>query len=240
MNKIIISAIAALAIGTSAMAFDLIGEDENVFIQFGGDTFGDTNDAEDIKWSSTGNPCGPGTCGKYGTDTDIGYEITIGLEKNVKDGEFGSRKIVTFYNHGDSQFHNGSYVSDISNMGLELSYEVFYKVNNYFKPSIGAGFGVNQREYTTAATASNGTAYRDETNYEPTGHLSIGVTGEIYSGLGWYVNYKYRFADKSTTQIPTKHYEGGISGALRPVKWIPFEQEGVNGDQLMLGLSYKF
>jgi len=239
MKKIVLATLAAMALSSSVMALDLVDENENLIFRIGADLEGTQNDAKDVVLDSDGNPTCNGACGKLGKDKDMGFEISFGTEEKVNDGEFGSRNIINLYNHGDAEIHNGGLVTDTTNMGVEATYELFYSLNKYFKPYIGAGAGINRQTVDYTARGDSGGAFmpdmtrdREKEVYEPTLHVLAGISGDIYEGLGYYVSAKYRFADTSTTIMPFRQ-EGNIVSKT-------IEITGVNGEEYMIGLSYRF
>ena len=123
-----------------------------------------------------------------GDKKDMGYEIAFGLEKKVDDFRFGSRIMNTFYNYGDKTYYEGGNKTLNTNYGAEISMSRFYKATQYFKPYLGAGFGINKSKTT------DGADLRVET-YAPTLHLVGGVSGEVIVGIGYYIQVKRRFAD---------------------------------------------
>ncbi len=239
MKKVILSTVAAVMLTTSATALDLIAENESFIIRLGADLEGTQNDAEDVVLDSNGNATCNGACGKLGKDKDMGFELSFGTEENVNDGEFGSRKIVNLYNDGDAVIHNGGLLTNTTNMGVEATYEVFYAFNKYFKPYVGAGAGINRQTVEYEAHSYEGgrflpafTLDREKEVYEPTVHVLVGISGDIYEGLGYYISANYRFADTSTTVIPFRQEGNLVSKTV--------EIDGVNGDQYMAGFSYRF
>ncbi len=228
MKKVLLSVVAIATLVSSSMALDLVGENEDLIIRIGADAEGDYDNLKLV----------PSTVDKYtGYEQKMAYEIAIGTEEKVADFKFGSRKMLSFYNDGNTVVHNGGLLTNVSNMGIEATYEVYYKVTKYFKPYVGAGFGINQQKIDLEARGGvlpDVTYDRDTTKYSPTAQIVVGFTGNIFAGMGYYVNAKYRFADKKTTSIPFK--EGG--GATVSTKIV--EVDGVSGDQIMIGLSYQF
>jgi len=240
MKKIILSTVAVLALSSSVMAFDLAGENESIFVRFGINAEGTQNNAKNVVLDSQGNAtCGDGLCGKIGEDKDMGYEFTFGIEEKVADGQWGSRKMVTIYDHGDSTIHNGGLVTENKNIGVEGTYEIFYSVNKYIKPYVGAGFGINRSSVDYEARSSEGGAFlpsmtydREKENFKPTLHSTVGISGDIFKNFGYYVSYKYRLGDTSTTVLPFRQ-EGTVVNKT-------IEIDGVSGGQFMVGFSYRF
>jgi len=240
MKKILMVASVALALSTQLMAYDLINDNEDFVIRIGMDLEGSQNDARNIIYDTEGNPtCGNGLCGKIGMDKDQAYELGFALEKKVNDNEFGSRKLVTLYNYGDAKIHNGGLVTNNNNAGAEFTYEVFYKIKSYIKPYIGAGFGINRStvDYEERDGRILDVSYdRNRIEYKPTLHVTLGLTGEIYKGFGYYATYKYRYADTSETTIPFSGDREGVAGPYSKTVKV----DGVDGGQWILGLSYQF
>ena len=227
MKKIVLTTAAVIALSTSAMAFDLVGDNESIVIRGGVDAQGkDYN-------SFVGTYAWPGnvTAGRTGRDKDMGYEIAIEIEEDVKDFEFGTRKTLNLYNHGDAVMYDGKVSKKSTNYGLDFTYNIFYKVTKYFKPYVGAGVGINRRtfngELADAATSIN---------YEPTLNAVIGASGDVVVGIGYYVEYKYRFADKVKDQL----FAVDVTNGPGLPEFHRFDVEGVSGDQILVGLNYKF
>ncbi len=143
-----------------------------------------------------------------GDKKDMGYEIAFGFEKKVDDFRFGSRIMNTFYNYGDKTYYAGGAETLNTNYGAEISMSRFYKATQYCKPYLGAGFGINKSKTTESGSM--------EERYAPTLHLMAGVSGEVVAGIGYYVEVKRRFADR-TNQI-----------------------DGVNGTMTTAGISHQF
>lgn len=145
-----------------------------------------------------------------GDKKDMGYEIAFGAEKKVDDFRFGSRIMNTFYNYGDKTYYQGGNETLNTNYGFEMSMSRFYKATQYFKPYLGAGFGINKSK----TTESNSNAMTE--SFAPTLHVMAGVSGEVIVGIGYYVEVKRRFADHTR------------------------EIDGVNGTMTTAGMSYQF
>lgn len=145
-----------------------------------------------------------------GDKKDMGYEIAFGVERKVDDFRFGSRIMHTIYNYGDKTYYQGGSETRNTNYGLEMSMSRFYKATQYFKPYLGAGFGINKSKITK----NDSNEMRE--SYAPTLHLMAGVSGEVIVGIGYYVEVKRRFADNTN----------GI--------------DGVNGTMTTAGVSYQF
>lgn len=231
MKKIMTSVLAAVALSTSAMAFDLVGEDESVIIRFGADAEGKDYNSQVGNINYPGSP----TAGRTGVDRDAAYEFAIDIEKNVADGEWGTKKSFTLYDHGDAIRYDGKVSRETSNIGLDFTYSVYYKVNEHFKPYVGGGFGINQRKRTGELANS-----AESTNYEPTLNAVIGVSGEIYKNFGYYVEYKYRFADNVDDELVFVDPGAGGLPIADPDNWHRVDADGVDGGQIMIGISYKF
>jgi opacity protein-like surface antigen len=208
----------------------------SIVLRIGIDAEGSQNDARTILFDSLGNPCAAGACGKLGIDRDTGWEISLGMEDNVADGKFGTRKMLTYYDFGDALIHNGNLVTQNDNIGIEATYEVYYSLNKYFKPYIGAGVGINKSsvnyEARTGGVFGAITLDREKEEYTPTLHFVAGVSGELFSSFGYYANYKHRFADTSSTVIPF------IDNGIPEIKTV--NNDGVDGNQFMIGINYTF
>jgi len=228
MKKIVLATAATLALSTSGIAFDLVGENEDILIRIGADIEGSQDDLKLV----------PSTTNKYtGTEQNMAFELAVGLEEKVEDFKFGTRKMLSLYDDGDVVVHNGGLLTNVSNTGVEATYEVYFKATKYAKPYIGLGFGINQQKVDLDArdgVLPEVTYDRDQTKYTPTAQLVAGITGEFGLGIGYYINAKYRLADKSSTSIPFK--EGG--GASVSSKIV--DVDGVSGAQYIVGLSYQF
>ena len=235
MKRIIISSMALVALSTSAMALDLLDKDESVVVRVAMDVEGSQNDSEFIVLDTAGSPCNQ-QCGKYGADYDAAFEISAAFEEEVADGEFGSNKVVTYYDRGDAKIFNGKYLTtNVSDRGLEFTYEVFYKFNQYFKPFVGAGFGINQEkvDYQRRDGKLPSTSYdRDRTEYTPTVNAVVGITGEVFAGIGYYANYKYRLADSSSTTTPAQINNVWTNREIKI--------DHLDSGQFLAGISYKF
>lgn len=125
-----------------------------------------------------------------GDEKKMGYEIAFGAERKVEDFRFGTRIMNTIYNYGDKTYYTGTSETRNSNYGLEMSMSRFYKATQYFKPYLGAGFGLNKSKI------SDDSGFQSET-YAPTLHLKAGVSGTVIVGIGYYVEVKRRFADNT-------------------------------------------
>jgi len=162
---------------------------------------------------------------KKGLDRSMGFELSMGAEEKVENFEWGFRRIMSIYGYGDGTYHNGAYKADISNAGIETTAARYFKATQYFKPYVGVGLGLNINSYD-----DNGD-YRTSDDYQFTVHAVGGVSGELFVGIGYYAEYKYRFAPTETLQItPT-------TGSTVPIE---IKNEGVNGGVFMAGLSYQF
>jgi len=152
--------------------------------------------------------------GGIGDKKDMGYEIAFGVEKKVDDFRFGTRIMNTIYNYGDKTYYQVGSETLNTNYGLEMSMSKFYKMTQYFKPYLGAGFGINKSKTTDSISATK------IEHYAPTLHIMAGISGELIVGIGYYVQVKRRFADNYSL--------GGI------------EVDGVNGTMTTAGVSYQF
>jgi len=162
--------------------------------------------------------------GKKGLDRNMGFELSVGAEEKVENFEWGSRRLMTIYSHGDASYYNGAYKADINNLGIETTVARYFKATQYFKPYVGLGLGLNINSYD-----DNG-AYVTSDDYQFTVHAVGGVSGELFVGIGYYAEYKYRFAPSETLQITPKDETLSIE----------IENEGVNGGVFMAGVSYQF
>ena len=204
-------------------ALDLIDKDEKVFVQIGFDLEGAVSNSHLQMLDTLGHPMSnPDRI--QGTDQEQAWEISIGLEEQVNQKEFGSRKILTYYDAGKITRYDGTYTAYNKNTGIEASYEIYYKWMTFFRPSIGAGVGINVLHHYDDG-------WREVKEFSPTVHVSAGVTGEIVDGLGYYVNYKHRFANNSIRTVPI--YRGGLY-------LVRVDLDGAEGDKFLLGLTYKF
>ena len=227
MKKIVLATAATLALTTSVMALDLVGENESIVIRGGADAQGKDYNSKvgTVAWA------GYVEAGRTGRDKDMGYEISIELEEDVKNFEFGSRKTLNLYNHGDAVMYDGKVSKNSTNYGLDFTYNVFFKATQYFKPYIGAGLGVNRR--TFEGELSDSATYVE---YEPTLNAVVGASGELIVGIGYYVEYKYRFAHNVENQV----FAVDVTNGPGLPEFHRFDVEGVNGDQILVGLNYKF
>jgi len=202
--KTILSTTAALLLTTTMFAADEITHEHNRFeemskhfervIRIGVDVQGNQNDVD------------AGT----GDKKDMGYEIAFGAERKVDDFRFGSRVMNTIYNYGDKTYYKGGTETLNTNYGFEITMSRFYKATQYFKPYLGAGFGINKSKTT------DNTSNKMQESYAPTLHIAGGVSGEVVVGIGYYVEVKRRFADNSALI------------------------DGVDGTMTTAGLSYQF
>jgi len=161
---------------------------------------------------------------KKGLDRSMGFELAIGAEEKVENFEWGFRRMMTIYSYGDGTYYNGAYKADTSNVGVETTAARYFKATQYFKPYIGVGLGLNINSYDDHG------AYQKSDNYQLSVHAVGGVSGELFVGIGYYAEYKYRFAPSETLQVIPK----GTSSIIE------IENEGVNGGVVMAGLSYQF
>ena len=162
---------------------------------------------------------------RKGLDRSMGFELSMGAEEKVEDFEFGFRRIMTIYAHGNGTYYNGNYKADTSNFGVETTAARYFKATQYFKPYVGMGLGLNINSYNDHGE------YLKSDEYQLSVHAVGGVSGELFVGIGYYVEYKYRFAPSETLQITPVSNSGNI---------IEIENEGVNGGVFMAGLSYQF
>ena len=162
---------------------------------------------------------------KTGVDRSMGFELSAGAEEKVANFEWGSRRTMSFYSYGNATYYNGTYEADIKNVGIETTGASYFKLTQYFKPYIGVGLGLNINSYD-----DNG-AYVTSDDYQLTVHGVGGVSGELFTGVGYYAEYKYRFAPSETRQVTPVN---------DPTNIIKIENEGVNGGVFMAGVSYQF
>jgi len=227
MKKIILGVAAVATLTSSVMALDLVDKDESVFVQVGLNTEGEVDHSHMQMYDTNGNPMNnPNRL--QGTSQEQAWEISIGLEEKVENGEFGSRKILTFYDAGEITRYDGTYKAYNQNYGLEGTYEVYYNLSKYFRPAIGAGIGINMLHHKDDG-------WREIKEYSPTVHLSAGISGEIYAGIGYYANYKYRFANNSERTVPLDR-----SGGVLPLDFVKVTLDGAEGGKALVGLSYNF
>ena len=185
----------------------------DIMWRVGVDAFGGNDDTEVLA-----------SGGKKGLDRSMGFEMSVGAEEKVENFSWGSRRLMTIYSHGNASYYNGAYKADINNLGIETTAARYFKATQYFKPYVGVGLGLNINSYD-----DNG-AYATSNDYQFTVHAVGGVSGELFTGIGYYAEYKYRFAPSETLQITPKD---GISS-------IEIENTGVNGGVFMAGVSYQF
>jgi len=219
MKKIVLASIATMLLVSPVMAEDKnIRDTHDVVISFGVDVKGKQYDS----WQGTPAYVGSPTAGRTGTDKDMGYELSIGLEEKVEDFEFGTRKMLTIYNFGDATTHDGKYQTYDSDYGIESTLEVYFKATKYFKPYLGLGFGINKAKHSDSGGNLN------METYSPTLHAVAGAAGELIVGLGYYVQVKQRFANNLNT-----NYD--VFGST-----IALELDTVNGTTTTAGVSYQF
>ena len=161
---------------------------------------------------------------KLGSERDMGFEVAIGAEEKVADFEWGYRRMMTLYSYGETTYYNGSYKADILNSGIETTAATYFKATQYFKPYMGIGVGLNINSYDDHGQ------YRQSDDYQFSVHAVGGVSGVLFSGLGYYAEYKYRFAPSETLQVTPIG-----SSSVTEIK-----NDGVNGGVFMAGLSYQF
>ena len=154
----------------------------------------------------------------------MGFELSAGAEEKVANFEWGSRRVMSIYSYGNATYYNDTYKADIKNIGIETTGATYIKLTQYFKPYIGVGVGLNVNSYD-----DNG-AYVTSSEYQLTVNAVGGVSGELFSGVGYYAEYKYRFAPSETRQVTP------VGGSTT----IEIENEGVNGGVFVAGLSYQF
>jgi len=161
---------------------------------------------------------------KKGSEQDMGFEVAIGAEEKVEDFEWGSRRMMTLYSYGETTYYNRNYKAEIFNSGIETTAATYFKATQYFKPYVGVGIGLNINSYDDHGS------YRTSDDYQFSVHAVGGVSGELFTGIGYYAEYKYRFAPTERLQVTPE----GSSTALE------IENKGVDGGVFMAGLSYQF
>ena len=189
-------------------------EKNNIILRVGVDALGGQDD-------TTGSIA---TNDKKGLDRSMGFELSMGAEQKVENFEWGFRRMMNIYAHGNGTYYNGTYKADTSNFGFETTAARYFKATQYFKPYVGIGLGLNINSYD-----DNG-QYQKSDDYQLTVHAVGGVSGELFVGIGYYAEYKYRFAPSETLQITPKDGTAVIE----------IENEGVNGGVFMAGVSYQF
>lgn len=223
MQKIILPIIAIVMTGLPLTAADndireefhkQFREKYNILLRVGVDALGGEDDTETI-----------GT-GKKGADREMGYELVMGVEKKVENFEFGTRRTMTLYNFGDTTYYNGTYLADIDNFGIETTGATYFKATQYVKPYVGIGLGINVNRYN-----DHGVSVTSE-SFQPTVHIVGGVSGELFVGIGYYAEYKYRYSNTIKEQATVDN--GGT------LELVEIENKGVTGGQFMAGVSYQF
>jgi len=224
MRKIILTAITIVVAGMPLVAAEnsdirdefvkQFRENNDIILRVGVDALGGIDD-------TTGSMA---TGDKKGLDRSMGFELAMGAEEKVENFEWGFRRIMSIYGYGSGTYYNGTYKADINNAGIETTAARYFKATQYFKPYIGVGLGLNINSYDDHG------AYQKSDDYQFTVHAVGGVSGELFVGIGYYAEYKYRFAPSETLQITPKNGSGTIE----------IENEGVNGGVFMAGLSYQF
>lgn len=163
---------------------------------------------------------------KKGADREMGYELAFGVEKKAENFEFGTRRTMSLYNFGDTTYYNDTYMADINNFGIETTGATYFKATQYVKPYVGIGLGINVNRYN-----DHGASVTSE-SFQPTVHIVGGVSGELFVGLGYYAEYKYRYSNTVKTQATVDN--GGT------LELVEIENNGVTGGQFMAGVSYQF
>ena len=188
---------------------------KNFVIRLGGDVIGNSDNydkATDI-----------------GTKNNIGFEFTFGAEDLIEDFSWGSRQMFNMYYTGESTYYNQGYQAKIKNYGFTTSYNYYYKATQFFEPFFGAGAGLNLEIYNDLiVTNTKGSSKRSQT-YNPTVHFQAGVSGVLFSAIGYYVVYKYTLATNSTQLIPL---QGGGN--------VEVQNNGVAGGRTTAGLNFVF
>ena len=195
MKKIILAATVAMALSTSGAAFELVSKNENVVV-----FAGVTNMFEADYFVGTHKHPDSPTAGHTGTKEDAGYSISIGIEDNVKDYNFGSRKTLTFYDDGKYTYGDGRYYEIFTGKGIEISYDVFYKLNTHFKPYLAVGIGMNDGSSKAIQNDASGNEKWSTSgkSQDMTGVIKLGVTGEIIASIEYFAEYKYRAGGESS------------------------------------------
>ena len=190
-------------------------EKNDILLRVGVDALGGKDD-------TTGSTA---TGDKKGLERSMGFELSIGAEEKVENFEWGFRRIMSIYSYGNGTYYNGSYSADTSNYGVETTAARYFKATQYFKPYVGVGMGLNINSYDDHGQ------YMTTDEYQLSVHAVGGVSGELFTGIGYYAEYKYRFAPSETRQVTSRDDVTNI---------IEVENEGVNGGVFMAGVSYQF
>ena len=192
-------------------------EKYDILLRVGVDALGGNDDTEKT------------ATGKKGADREMGFELAMGAEEKVENFEFGTRRTMALYNYGDTTYYNDTsvpYMADIHNFGIETTGATYFKATQYVKPYVGIGLGINVNRYN-----DHGASVTTEA-FQPTVHLVGGVSGELFVGLGYYAEYKYRY---SNTIKEKATVDNGTTLEL-----VEIENKGVRGGQFMAGVSYQF
>ena len=222
MQKITLSLLTLVVAGMPLMAADQDIYDEmykqfreknDVMFRVGVDALGSNDDTEVLVGG-----------GKKGLDKNIGFELSLGAEEKVENFEWGSRRLMTFYYHGNGTYSNGAYEAKTQNFGGETTMARYIKLTQYVKPYLGIGLGINVNDYDDNGRSKNAQEFQLTVN------AVGGVSGELFTGVGYFVEYKYRLASNTTEQLTLKDGSGNVE----------VENQGVSGAQLMAGLSYQF
>ena len=161
--------------------------------------------------------------GKDGYSRQMGFELSMGAEEKVENLELGTRRLMTFYSHGNTNYYDGLYSAKMRNFGMETTGATYWKLTQYIKPYLGLGMGVNVNQY------EDSNQYLDSQDFQLTLHGVGGVSGELVSGLGYYAEYKYRLAPTQTVHATLQ------DGTKAEVK-----NDSVNGGVFMAGVSIQF
>lgn len=222
MQKITLSLLTIAIAGMPLMAADQDIYDEmykqfreknDVMFRVGVDALGSNDDTKLL----------PGG-GKKGLDKNTGFELSFGAEEKVNNFEWGSRRLMTFYYHGRGTYYNGDYKAKTQNFGGETTMARYIKLTQYVKPYLGLGLGINVNDYDDSGRSKNAQEFQLTVNGV------AGVSGELVTGIGYFVEYKYRLASNTTEQLVLKDGSGSVE----------VENNGVSGGQVMAGLSYQF
>jgi len=223
MQKITLSVLAAMVATLPLMAADqevvqvvLVEKfraENDIIFRVGVDALGSNDDTSTLSGG-----------GKEGLDKKTGYELSLGAEEKVKNFEWGSRRLMTFYDYGRGTYYNDDYKAKTRNFGIETTMARYIKLTQYVKPYLGLGLGINVNDYDDGGRSKNAQEFQLTVNGV------AGVSGELVVGIGYFVEYKYRLASNTTEQLVLKDSSGTVE----------VENKGVSGGQLMAGLSYQF
>ena len=224
MKQILLSTLAVATLATSMFAEDKYNTqtnensamyNKNFVIRMGGDIIGSQDNYDKTT--------------DIGTKNSAGFEMAFGAEELIEDFSWGSRQMFNMYYTGESTYNNQGYQAKIKNYGFTTSYNYYYKATQFFEPFIGAGAGLNLEIYNDLIDANTkGSSKRSQT-YNPTVHFQAGVSGVLFSFIGYYAMYKYTLASNSTQLVPLQ--TGGS---------VEVENNGVAGGRTTAGLNLVF